>query len=173
MHSYFPMDGGCVYGNAAVLRDLIRNTPAILCYLASVFNCYFWMFTCFCLNSLFVCSFWWRYFEICPDVFPCCFAPSDLFTLLWFLQVQVGVSGRKLEKTAWVWASWFVFLTYYVIGVTYQENEVGGTCGLSGGKRNSYKVLVGKPEWERCVEDQGIGGRTMLKWLLKKWDGRV
>jgi hypothetical protein len=34
--------------------------------------------------------------------------------------------------------------------------------------RNSYKVLVGKPERKRHWKDIGVGGRTPLEWMLGK-----
>jgi hypothetical protein len=32
-------------------------------------------------------------------------------------------------------------------------------------KRNAYRILVG--HWG----DQGVGGWTILKWILERWDG--
>jgi hypothetical protein len=46
-----------------------------------------------------------------------------------------------------------------------------------GEKRNAYRILMGKPEigywWESQKErdhweDQGVGGWTILKWILEK-----
>jgi hypothetical protein len=34
-----------------------------------------------------------------------------------------------------------------------------------GEKRNAYRILVGKPEGKR---PQDVGGRTILKWILKR-----
>ena len=39
-----------------------------------------------------------------------------------------------------------------------------------GEKRNVYWAFVGKPERKRSLDNQG---RIVLKWILKKWDGRV
>ena len=33
--------------------------------------------------------------------------------------------------------------------VVTAENEMGGTCGTSGGEQNAYRNLVGKPEGKR------------------------
>jgi len=37
--------------------------------------------------------------------------------------------------------------------------------------RGAYMVLVGKPGGKWPLEDPGINGRIILKWILKKWDG--
>jgi hypothetical protein len=31
-------------------------------------------------------------------------------------------------------------------------------------------VLVGKPEEKRHLEDLGVGGILVLKWIFEKWD---
>jgi hypothetical protein len=40
-----------------------------------------------------------------------------------------------------------------------EEDEVGGTCGTDGEKRNGYRLVVGKPEGKRQL------GRTRRKWM--------
>jgi hypothetical protein len=40
-----------------------------------------------------------------------------------------------------------------------------------GETRSAYWVLVGKPEGEDHVEDPGIDGRIILRWIFRKWDG--
>jgi hypothetical protein len=37
-----------------------------------------------------------------------------------------------------------------------------------GEKRNAYGALVGKPEERDHWEDQDVGGRAILKWILEK-----
>jgi len=46
-------------------------------------------------------------------------------------------------------------------------------CVLGGGGRNAFTVLVGKLEGKRHLEDLGTGGKIILKWILKKWNGRM
>jgi hypothetical protein len=51
------------------------------------------------------------------------------------------------------------------------EYEIGGPCSTNGEKRNAYKLLVGKPEGKSHQEDQDVGGRIILGWILERWDG--
>jgi len=46
---------------------------------------------------------------------------------------------------------------------------MGGACSTYG--RGAYRVLVGKPEGGDHLEDSGIDGRIMLRWILSKWNG--
>jgi hypothetical protein len=39
--------------------------------------------------------------------------------------------------------------------------------------RNAYKILVGRPEGKSSLEDIGIDGRIILKWITKKYNTRV
>jgi hypothetical protein len=32
---------------------------------------------------------------------------------------------------------------------------------------NAYRILVGKPEGKTTREDQDVGGRIILKWILR------
>ena len=36
-----------------------------------------------------------------------------------------------------------------------------------GEKRGEYKVLMGKPEGKRLLEDTDVGERMILKWVFK------
>jgi hypothetical protein len=37
--------------------------------------------------------------------------------------------------------------------------------------RDTYRIVVGKPEGKSYSEELGADGSIMLKWILKKWDG--
>jgi hypothetical protein len=37
-------------------------------------------------------------------------------------------------------------------------------------RRCVYRVLVGKPEGKTHLEDPGIDGRIILRWIFRKWN---
>jgi hypothetical protein len=43
---------------------------------------------------------------------------------------------------------------------------VDRTCGTHGEGRGVYRVLVGRPEGKRPLEDIGVGRRITLRWTL-------
>jgi hypothetical protein len=48
-----------------------------------------------------------------------------------------------------------------------------GHVACTGEKRNAYRVWVGKPEERGHLEGLGIEERIILKWMLKKQDGKA
>jgi hypothetical protein len=40
-----------------------------------------------------------------------------------------------------------------------------------GEGRGTYRILVGRPEERNHLEDRGVDGRIIIKWLFKEWDG--
>ena len=40
-----------------------------------------------------------------------------------------------------------------------------------GNRRGAYRILVGRPEGRDQLEDPGIDGGMILKWIFKKWGG--
>jgi hypothetical protein len=62
--------------------------------------------------------------------------------------------------------------------VTHNEKAVrlfrmrwAGHVAHMGEGRSAYRILVGRPEGRNHLEDPGIDGRIILKWIFKKWDG--
>jgi hypothetical protein len=45
----------------------------------------------------------------------------------------------------------------------------GNVAGM-GERRGIYKVSVGKPEGKRQLEDSGLDGRIMLRWVFRMRD---
>jgi len=46
-----------------------------------------------------------------------------------------------------------------------------GHVAHMGERRGTYRVLVGKPERRDHLEDPGIDGRIILRWIFRKCDG--
>ena len=42
-----------------------------------------------------------------------------------------------------------------------------------GVRRGVYRVLVGKCKGRDKLEDPGVDGRIILRWILSKWDVRT
>jgi hypothetical protein len=40
-----------------------------------------------------------------------------------------------------------------------------------GERRGAYRALVGKPEGRRHLEDTGVDGRIILKWIFERLGG--
>jgi hypothetical protein len=43
-------------------------------------------------------------------------------------------------------------------------------CSTYGERRVAYRVLVGKPEEKYHLENEGLGGSILLRWIFRKWD---
>jgi hypothetical protein len=48
-----------------------------------------------------------------------------------------------------------------------------GHVACLGEGRGAYRIVVGRPEGRNHLQDPGIDGRIILKWIFKKWDGRA
>jgi hypothetical protein len=46
----------------------------------------------------------------------------------------------------------------------------GHVAGV-GERRGAYRVLVGNLRERDHLKDPGAGGRIILKWIFRKWDG--
>jgi len=46
-------------------------------------------------------------------------------------------------------------------------------CGTCRDRRGACRGLVGKHEGRDHLEELGISGRIILKWIVKKWDGEA
>jgi hypothetical protein len=48
-----------------------------------------------------------------------------------------------------------------------------GNVACVGERRGVYRVLVGKPEGKNYLEEPGVDGRIILRWIVRKWDVRA
>jgi len=76
-------------------------------------------------------------------------------------------SNKRLLKITYLGALLFVLLTRYYLGDQVAD-EMDGDVACMGGKENAFRVLMGKSEVKRHLNDVGIGGRVILKRILKK-----
>jgi len=53
-----------------------------------------------------------------------------------------------------------------------KDNWRGGAYGMQGQKRNAPVLWWKRPEGNRLLKERGVHG-IILKWLLKKQDGRA
>ena len=45
-----------------------------------------------------------------------------------------------------------------------------GHVAIMAEKRGAYRVWVGKTEGKNHLEDLGINGRIIFRWIFRKWD---
>jgi hypothetical protein len=48
---------------------------------------------------------------------------------------------------------------------------MGGACRITGEIKGADRFSWGSLREENHMEDLGVDGRIILKWILKKWDG--
>jgi len=48
---------------------------------------------------------------------------------------------------------------------------MGGTIPRMGERRGVYRVMVGNLRERDHLEDPGVDGRTILRWIFGKWVG--
>ena len=56
------------------------------------------------------------------------------------------------------------------LGDQIENNEMRKAYSTMGKKRAACRVLMGKPEGRDLLEDPGIHGRIILRWIFWKWE---
>jgi hypothetical protein len=65
-------------------------------------------------------------------------------------------------------------LPSYNLNDQVKEDEMGRACSTNGGRRGMHIVHWWESQQIRDHwEDQEVGGRTILKWILEREDGMV
>ena len=55
-------------------------------------------------------------------------------------------------------------------GEKLKEDEISGACSTYGDRRCAYGVYVMRPEVKTSFGLPGVGGRIILKWVIKKYN---
>ena len=78
--------------------------------------------------------------------------------------------GTKRDGVTGEWRKWFVLCTLYFSNNQIEKNEMDGACSKYGERSGVYRVLVGNLRERDRLEDPGIDGRIILRWISRKWD---
>jgi hypothetical protein len=57
------------------------------------------------------------------------------------------------------------------LGDQIEKNEIGRHVARNGERRGIYRVWWGNLKERARLEDLGIDGRILLRWIFRKWDG--
>jgi hypothetical protein len=63
-------------------------------------------------------------------------------------------------------------LTKYYAGDEV-ENEMGRACSTCGGEERCIGGWWGNLRKKDHLEDTGVDGRTILRWIFREWDGGI
>jgi len=61
-----------------------------------------------------------------------------------------------------------LYSTPNIVWVIKSRMRWAGHVARTGESRGKYRVLVGKPEGKNHLEDPGIDGRKILRWIFRK-----
>ena len=80
-----------------------------------------------------------------------------------------GICVDELLRCRLCWCYCAGVFVAVINGVNYYC-EMGGACSTYGGEKRRVEDFVGKPEGKDHLEDPGIDGKVILRWLIRKWD---
>jgi hypothetical protein len=66
-----------------------------------------------------------------------------------------------------------VLLTKHHSGNQIKKREVDGACGTGWGGIGDCRVLVGRSDGKNHLENLGVGGRMILKWISRQRNGEA
>ena len=65
-----------------------------------------------------------------------------------------------------------MLLTKYYSGDQIENNEMDGAGSTYGGQERCIQgFFLEKPEGKSHLEDPGVDGRIILRYIFRKWDG--
>jgi hypothetical protein len=57
------------------------------------------------------------------------------------------------------------------LGDKIEKNEMGDACSMYEGEERCIQGFGGKPEGKNHLEEAGIDGRIILRWIFRMWHG--
>ena len=86
---------------------------------------------------------------------------------MYFCVDKMALHWRKLRNDE---LNDLVLLTQHCSGDKIEKNEMSGACSAYGERRGVYRVLVGNLRVRDHLEDPGVDGRIILRWIFRNWD---
>jgi hypothetical protein len=74
----------------------------------------------------------------------------------------------RLHEYEYYSNQWGLSLTKYYSGKPIEKNEMGGVCSTYGGEKSCIEGFGGEPEGKIPLEDPGVDGRIILRWIFGK-----